>query len=69
MAGVEDVEIHGLPDGWVRMHVRHSSREDLRETLFRMSVQRGWKLRELRSEDRSLEDVFAELTEAKEGRF
>jgi ABC-2 type transport system ATP-binding protein len=36
--------------------------ETLAETLFRLAVERGWALTELRHEAASLEDVFRELT-------
>ncbi len=36
--------------------------EDLRETVFRMAVERGWVLLELAEEKASLEDIFVRLT-------
>ena len=35
---------------------------DLGDMVFDTVVQQGWKLRELRQEKKSLEDVFVELT-------
>ena len=35
---------------------------DLREKLFRLAVENGWVLLEMRREQASLEDVFRQLT-------
>ncbi|MCZ6689446.1 MAG: ATP-binding cassette domain-containing protein [Planctomycetota bacterium] len=41
--------------------------EDLREAIYRKTVERGWTLRDLRMQTRSLEDIFAEITLGKAG--
>lgn len=46
-------------DGWVRATV--ATARDLREEIYRLAVQRGWPLRELRREIASLEDFFVKI--------
>ena len=45
-----------------RFHVETAAGQDLRETVFRAAVERGWVLLELIEEKASLEDVFVRLT-------
>jgi hypothetical protein len=42
--------------------VEHDPEHDPREAIFRLAVERGWVLTELRREAASLEDVFVRLT-------
>ena len=59
--GVESVEAgNGHGDGQLRIECGPG--EDLRETIFRTAVERGWVLLELVEEKASLEDVFVRLT-------
>lgn len=50
-------------EGWQRVTFRGANASGVRERLFDLVCQRGWRLRELSSERRHLEDVFAALTE------
>ena len=43
-------------DGWTRVTLRTSA--DLRESIYRLAVERGWPLRELRREVGTLEDFY-----------
>ena len=45
-----------------RLGIECAPGEDLRETVFRAAVERGWVLLELTEEKASLEDVFVRLT-------
>ncbi len=45
-----------------RYRIEHESGADPREPIFRLAVERGWVLYELRQEAASLEDVFVRLT-------
>ncbi|HEX6487930.1 MAG TPA: ABC transporter ATP-binding protein [Candidatus Dormibacteraeota bacterium] len=58
VAGVDQVDVAGLPDGECRAVV--TAAKDLREELARAVVELG--LRELRSRGATLEDVFLQLT-------
>jgi ABC-2 type transport system ATP-binding protein len=54
-----------IPDGFVRVAVRGHDGHDGRDVtveLYRLAVQSGWDLAELRAERARLEEVFAELT-------
>ncbi len=65
--GVARVEAHG--DGpWVAVEITlaESVSGDLRPAVFDLAVRHGWSLRELKLRDRSLEEVFAELTREEE---
>ena len=48
---------------WVRFELECSKDVDLRQNLFELVVERGWKMRELTIEQKSLEDVFVSLTQ------
>lgn len=58
IAGVTAVE--NLLNGRFRLHFKPE--DDPAENIVRLSVERGWRLRELTPEARSLEQVFMELT-------
>lgn len=62
LPGVDSADIREA-DGEVTLEVRaKETGEDLREGLFRLAVERGWVLLELKKESRSLEEVFHQLT-------
>src|SRR5690606_24732821 len=62
----ESVEIvGGAPDGFARLAVRGRGGADVTVDLYRMAVERGWTLSELRFETATLEEVFANLTRGK----
>ncbi len=50
------------PDGFVRMAVRGAGERDVSVDLYRLAVEKGWLISELRAESASLEEVFARLT-------
>jgi ABC-2 type transport system ATP-binding protein len=49
-------------DEWTLAKLECEEGLDLRDKVFDMVVQQGWKLRELHQDKKSLEDVFVELT-------
>jgi ABC-2 type transport system ATP-binding protein len=44
------------------IRLRFSAAPDLSKTLIRMSLERGWELREIATEKNSLDQVFAQLS-------
>jgi ABC-2 type transport system ATP-binding protein len=48
--------------GYVRYLVKAGNGEDVGEAIFRLAVEKSWKLNELRRETLSLEDIFLKLT-------
>jgi ABC-2 type transport system ATP-binding protein len=58
--GVELVTHEPLEEGWNRYSI-DSALPDIRTLLFDCAVSRGWKLRELHLESRSLEDLFVAI--------
>src|SRR5690606_31033010 len=63
IAGVDTVrQMEVVKDDLVRYHVDSEKANDLPEKIFRVCVDNGWSLSELRQDVASLEDVFAELT-------
>lgn len=60
---VRSVRAIGQEESWVRYELEGVRHVDLRPQVFELAARRGWTLRELRLERRSLEDVFARLTE------
>ncbi len=62
--GVESVGDRPADDGTAetRFSLECGAGEDLRETVFRAALERGWVLLELAEEKASLEDVFVRLT-------
>lgn len=58
LSGVTDVRCDAS-NGWTRATV--STRSDLREDIFKLAMQRGWPLRELRREIATLEDFFVKI--------
>ena len=59
--GVDIVMAEPLEDGWGRYRV-DSAVPDIRTRIFDCVVSKGWKLRELHTESRSLEDIFVAIT-------
>ena len=48
--------------GYVRYAAKVRGGSDVAETIFRIAVERGWTINELKRETLSLEDVFLKLT-------
>jgi len=48
--------------GYARYSVKVSGGTDVAETIFRLAVERGWTINELKRESLSLEDIFLKLT-------
>ncbi|MFC1800189.1 ATP-binding cassette domain-containing protein [Candidatus Eisenbacteria bacterium] len=48
--------------GYTRYSLKVSGGSDVAEVIFRMAVERGWTINELKRETLSLEDVFLKLT-------
>jgi ABC-2 type transport system ATP-binding protein len=44
------------------MRLRFNAAPDISKTLIRMSLERGWELREIVTEKNSLDQVFAQLS-------
>ena len=55
-------KIADAKDGFIRMAVRGTPGKDISVDLFRLAVENGWLISELRTESASLEEVFAQLT-------
>ncbi len=49
---------------WIHGLIETAREVDLRPNIFELVVRRGWHLRDLSLENRSLEDVYIELTQA-----
>jgi len=62
VAGADSVTHQAIGEGWLRMHVTPSGSADPREALYRTVAQRGWRLREMRSEMPSLEELYVRIT-------
>jgi ABC-2 type transport system ATP-binding protein len=61
VAGVAGVQVRD-EDGWNRLTIETADGADVREGLFKLTVDRGWTLREMRREVASLEDYFVKIT-------
>lgn len=61
LTGVRAVEVRGAPDGTLRCDLRAVG-EETADRVFRLAASRGWTLRELAVERRSLEEVFRAVT-------
>ena len=66
LEGVASVERAAAGDGFVTFRLHLSGDGDVGEPVAEIVRQRGWPLRELRRDDKSLEQVFRELTETAE---
>ena len=58
---VDGVEHDPLEEGWGR-YLIDSATPDVRSRIFDCAASKGWKLRELHLESRSLEDIFVAIT-------
>jgi ABC-2 type transport system ATP-binding protein len=63
LAGVEGVEPGASQDGAVALNLACGKDTDLREAVFRLCVERGWVLLEMRRKVVSLEAIFRQLTQ------
>ena len=62
VAGAGDVTHKNLGEGWLCVHVNPAGNADPREGLYSMVAKRGWRLREMRSEVPSLEELYVRIT-------
>jgi ABC-2 type transport system ATP-binding protein len=62
MAGVADYEIAAAEGEYHRCCLTSANGVDLRERIFKLAAERGWKLRELSRQRYSLEDIYIRLT-------
>ena len=63
---VNEVEHTALEEGWNQYHI-NSAAPNVRSKIFDCAVSKGWKLRELHRESRSLEDIFVAITHGSAG--
>ncbi len=59
---IDGVEHEPLEEGWGR-YLIDSATPDVRSRIFDCAASKGWKLRELHLESRSLEDIFVAITQ------
>ena len=64
LPGVAGVEHGGGAERFHTYRLRLSGADDVGEAVYEAVRERGWALRELRRDDKTLEQVFRELTEA-----
>jgi ABC-2 type transport system ATP-binding protein len=64
IAGVDGVESGEQGDGIHTFRMRLTGDAEIGEAVSDLARARGWRLRELKRDDRSLEQVFRELTES-----
>ena len=69
LEGVEEITMKALDEGWFGIRLTCEQGTDLRADLYHMVSREGWVLRDLRNEERSLEDASVGLTRAREGQF
>ncbi len=62
LPGVAGIELAHGPDGFHTCRLRLDSEAGIGEAVADLARAQGWRLRELRRDDRSLEQVFRELT-------
>jgi len=62
VAGAGDVTHKPIGEGWLRVHVNLAGSADPREALYGTVAKRGWRLREMRSEVPSLEELYVRIT-------
>ena len=60
---VKEVARDGSYGSWSRYRIQGETDRDIRPELFQLAVQHNWVLRELYTEEKSLEDLFITLTE------
>jgi ABC-2 type transport system ATP-binding protein len=63
LPGVAGVEHEGGADGYHTYRLRLSGDDDVGAAVYETVREKGWTLRELRRDDKTLEQVFRELTE------
>lgn len=68
LPGIRKAEVVPMEDGWHSCALRTDAAHDAREDVARLAAGRQWPLRELVREPVSLEQVFAEITQAGEFR-
>lgn len=64
LSGVDSVKARPVGDGWTEYRLTLADDDPCGERIVALAQERGWGLRELRRDDRSLEQVFRELTES-----
>lgn len=64
LAGVTAVDATDEQDGFVTYRLHLEGDSDVGQAVFETARDRGWRLRELRRDDKTLEQVFRELTES-----
>jgi ABC-2 type transport system ATP-binding protein len=63
VAGVNQVEVlNGQTDGVVTVAIRAQEGRDIRESVAKAVIDRGWALREMRMERATLEEFFVQVT-------
>lgn len=62
LSGVRAVTVQGRDGEWVSLAIETEGDQDLRGAVFEWAVSGGWRLRELRREHGTLEEVFVQLT-------
>ncbi|MCK4549794.1 MAG: hypothetical protein KAU49_06480, partial [Candidatus Krumholzibacteria bacterium] len=66
VAGIASVDASG-EDGMIRVRLSCRTGDDLREQVYSRVKTKDWALLELIRESKSLESIFSELTQEKEG--
>jgi ABC-2 type transport system ATP-binding protein len=66
VTGVARVQRAGSADGFETFRLHLEGTDEIGEAVFDAAREHGWRLRELRRDDKTLEQVFRELTEASE---
>jgi len=64
---ISQVKVVEQGSGWSRAQIECLKDEDIRASVFELAVRNNWKLRELRMENKSLEDIFISLTQGEGG--
>jgi len=62
VAGVASVSREDVGEGWQHFAVTPTGDRDVREALAALAAQRGWRLREIRSQAPSLEELYLQIT-------
>jgi len=62
VADVDGVSGRAQEGDWSRFAVTCAQGADIREEIFRVVTQKGWSVRELHMESKTLEDIFVSLT-------
>jgi len=67
IAGVENIKELAGSNGTTRLDIDVSKGYDIREAVFKISVEKGWTIYEIHQDDTNLEDVFRQLTKIQGG--